>query len=102
MSLERFSCPHATHACFLPSWTLQDCSLDDGDIARLLTRTVDLLRQVCGCCKGNAALSASNPRPRVVSRDQAACLFLVTWAPGRMFLLPMRPNLRTVHGDSVR
>ena len=25
---------------------VQDCSLDDGDVARLLTRTVDLLRQV--------------------------------------------------------
>jgi len=25
---------------------MKDCSLDDGDVARLLTRTVDLLRQV--------------------------------------------------------
>lgn len=30
------------------SWeeVMKDCSLDDGDVARLLTRTVDLLRQV--------------------------------------------------------
>lgn len=28
---------------------MADCSLDDGDVARLLTRTVDLLRQVGFC-----------------------------------------------------
>lgn len=30
------------------SWeeVMRDCSLDDGDVARLLTRTTDLLRQV--------------------------------------------------------
>jgi superfamily II RNA helicase len=33
------------------SWEeiMQDCSLDDGDIARLLTRTLDMLRQVAFC-----------------------------------------------------
>ncbi|KAI3428051.1 hypothetical protein D9Q98_006436 [Chlorella vulgaris] len=33
------------------SWEelMKDCSLDDGDVARLLTRTVDLLRQVAFC-----------------------------------------------------
>jgi superfamily II RNA helicase len=28
---------------------MSDCNLDDGDVARLLSRSVDLLRQVAHC-----------------------------------------------------
>lgn len=29
--------------------TMTDCNLDDGDVARLLTRTMDLLKQTSHC-----------------------------------------------------
>lgn len=41
---------HLCHVCAATMQVMRDCSLDDGDVARLLTRTVDLLRQVGSLC----------------------------------------------------
>lgn len=44
---------------------MADCNLDDGDVARLLSRTVDLLRQASHC-------SALLPDLRQVARKISA------------------------------
>ena len=43
---------------------MQDCSVDDGDIARLLSRTVDLLRQVSYCSDLLPALRSNARRAK--------------------------------------
>ena len=43
-------CTHPPAPPLCHPQVMRDCSLDDGDVARLLTRTADLLRQVA-CCE---------------------------------------------------
>ena len=52
----RLLCPLPCPAGVVEAWAagcswgevMADCNLDDGDMARLLTRTLDLLKQVAG------------------------------------------------------